>query len=503
MLDWTRKAGYNVEDFAKSGLRCIHVAGTKGKGSVCVMVENILLQYQKELNGGSSNGLGKIGLYTSPHLVHVRERIRINGFPISETLFARYFFDIWDQFSDAASKASHSNPTCAETKPGYFRYLTILAFHTFIEERVETAIVECGIGGEYDSTNILPPEAVTTSAITRLGIDHTGMLGETIEKIAWHKAGIMKPGVSAYTIEQAPEAQAVLEEKAKEKGVELIITKRRPGLDNGTIKLSLDGDFQKDNASLAIAVAASHLTALGITDQVPNTRELVQGSSTLPEKFIHGVETVTWSGRWQVIKDGNTEWYIDGAHTEDSIAATAIWFRRAMLSAMAEPNPPTETMLIFNQQDRDAKFLLSKLLTVLHRPQKDFAVAPVLKEYLHHPYDRFRRSRIPDLDEYMGKVLPQRIFTYAAFCTNTPFKHPDGEEVDVVLQEKLAKVYQTYENNVLYMVYGSIEEAVALARKVSEGDERVLVLVTGSLHLVGGLLKVLEKDKSDLNKVLS
>jgi folylpolyglutamate synthase len=103
----------------------------------------------------------------------------------------------------------------------------------------------------------------------------------------------------------------------------------------------------------------------------------------------------------------------------------------------------------------------------------------------------------------MGKVLPQRIFTYAAFCTNTPFKHPEGEEVDVALQTKLAKVYQTYENNVLYMVYGSIEEAVALARKVSEGDERVLVLVTGSLHLVGGLLKVFEKEKAELNKVLS
>jgi len=502
MLDWTRKAGYNVEDFAKNGLKCIQVAGTKGKGSVCVMVENILLQYQKELNGRSSNGLGKIGLYTSPHLVHVRERIRIDGCPISETLFARYFFDIWDRFSDAASKASHPDPTCAETKPGYFRYLTILAFHTFIEERVETAIIECGIGGEYDSTNILPPGAVTTSAITRLGIDHTGMLGDTIEKIAWHKAGIMKPGVPTYTIEQVPEAQAALEERAKEKGVELIVTKRRPDLDNGTIKLGLDGDFQKDNASLAIAVAASHLTALGITDQIPDPRELVPGASTLPEKFIRGVETVTWSGRWQVIKDGNTEWYIDGAHTEDSIAATAIWFRRAMLSAMAEPKPPTETMLIFNQQDRDAKSLLRKLLTVLHQRQKIVAVAPVLKEYVH-PHHGLRRSRIHDLDEYMGKVLPQRIFTYAAFCTNTPFKHPEGEAVDVKLQTKLSKVYQTYENNVLYMVYGSIEETVALARKVSEGDERVLVLVTGSLHLVGGLLKVFEKEKADLNKVLS
>ena len=96
MLDWMGKAGYEVGDFAKGGLRCIHVAGTKGKGSVCAMVESILAQYQTKDNQGASGqletgrGLGKIGLYTSPHLLTVRERIRIDGSPISESMFTKY-----------------------------------------------------------------------------------------------------------------------------------------------------------------------------------------------------------------------------------------------------------------------------------------------------------------------------------------------------------------------------------------------------------------------------
>ena len=482
MLEWTAKAGYTIGDFAKGGLRCVHVSGTKGKGSVCVMVENILLQYQN-LGAAAGRSLGKVGLYTSPHLVHVRERIRINGSPISEPLFTRYFFELWDRFSDAASLSSHPDPNSSKSRPGYFRYLTLLAFHTFLEEGVESAIVECGIGGEYDSTNILPLEAVTTSAITSLGIDHTGMLGETIEKIAWHKAGIMKRGVPTYTIEQPQEAQAVLNERAKYKEVHLTTVKRLSSLQNEEFKLSLGADFQKDNASLAVAVAASHLRSLGITEGVPDPLDIILSDSSLPDRFVLGLETVRWPGRWQVLKDGNIEWHIDGAHTMDSISATAQWFRECLLAAISTPNPPTGTMLIFNQQDRDAEALLRTLLTVLQHndetaEQKRFDGG-------------LEAKRNPALDHTMPKRLPARIFTFAAFCTNTPFK--GGEAVNLELQTKLGLLYQRIDSNALHIEYGSVEEAVELARRVSEDNERILVLVTGSLHLVGGLLQVLRE----------
>lgn len=465
MLEWTRKAGYEPGDFSRRGLKCIHVAGTKGKGSVCAMVDNILRQYRCEESDSEvvprnikKRGLGKIGLYTSPHLMSVRERIRIDGSPISETLFARYFFELWDRFSDAASASStpHSNPTSSETKPGYFRYLTIMALHTFMEEGVESAIIECGIGGEYDSTNILPAEAVTTTAITKLGIDHVGMLGDTIDKIAWHKAGIMKQGVPSFTVSQLREARSVLTSRAKEKEVKLVLVNRHSGFDDGTIELGTEGEFQKDNASLAMAVSASHLQSLGIQD-VPTPSELLALQHPIPDQFIQGLKTTKWAGRCEVMVTGKITWFIDGAHTVDSIKETGLWYASRMKDINGWGPPQTNSMLIFNQQDRDPEPLL--------------------------------RTLIQSIGHYF------RSFTFAAFCTNTPFKGEGGDKDDIDLsqQKSTSKIYTSLDRNPMCMEYASIEEAVELVHRVSEDDERFFVLVTGSLHLVGGLMKVLER----------
>lgn len=461
MIDWTRKAGYEVQDLHKHGLRFIHIAGTKGKGSVCAMTENILLQYS---SASEKQGVGKIGLYTSPHLIDVRERIRIDGAPISETKFSKYFFQLWDSFSRAAGQASKDDQLYADGKPGFFRFLTILAFHAFIREGVKTAILECGIGGEYDSTNIIPRETVTVTAITRLGIDHVGMLGDTIEKIAWHKSGIMKTDVPSFTVSQVTEAQEVLEDRALEKKVHLSTVARLPLIESGDIVLGLGGDFQVDNASLAVAVAASHLKTLGITSD--NLSSVSDTPEALPEKFVQGLKTVLWPGRCQIINDGNIQWHIDGAHTTDSIIAAADWFGNSYNTAKLSSHPPKEMMLIFNQQDRDANKLVTTLISRICVAKDNFA----------------------------GSV-----FRYAAFCTNQPFRDTEKGALsqDLRLQERTAKAYTAIDRNQLTMTYQSIEEAVELARKVAHGHERFMVLVTGSLYLVGGLLKVLEKQRLD------
>lgn len=413
MLEWTRKAGYEASDLRR--LRCIHVAGTKGKGSVCAMIENILLQYRGEnqqLTEGKRSQIGKVGLYTSPHLVTVRERIRIDGLPISEPLFARYFFDLWDRFSTPAATSIVPDTQSSETKPAYFRYLTLLAFHTFMKEGVETAVVECGIGGEYDSTNILPPEAVTVTAITRLGLDHIGMLGDTVEKIAWHKAGIMKAGVPAYTVEQVPGAQEVLASRAFEKDVTLQVVKRHPALED--LKLGLEGDFQKDNASLAIVVAGLHLQTLGII--VQPTQE------SISEEIRQGLETVKWPGRCEVREDGNIQWLIDGAHTIDSIKETAKWFVKKVREADESLRPPTATMLIFNQQDRDARTLVKTLISACH-------VEIGARRNIQLPDRSPRNSKY-----YSETPIFRNIFTCAAFCTNIPLKKEVPAEIDLSAQ---------------------------------------------------------------------
>jgi folylpolyglutamate synthase len=487
MLAWARRAGYEASELGKWGQRYIHVAGTKGKGSVCVMVENILLQYKER------EEVGKIGLYTSPHLVSVRERIRIDGQPISEGLFTRYFYELWDRFERAAVEGWRDILPDGDTRPGYFRYLTLLAIHAFVQEGVKTAVMECGIGGEYDSTNILPADAVAASAISRLGIDHTPMLGETIGEIAWHKGGIMKEGAPAFTMNQRPEALAVLEKRAIEKRVDLGLVPRLPVLAQGEIQLGLLGDFQRDNASLATAVAASYLRGAGITEGVPSPHDLEDPNLRLPPQFGRGLETVTWPGRCEIRKDGNVEWFIDGAHTIDSIKAVSSWFCSKLMEACYEPRPPTATMLIFNQEERDGKALLAKLL--FHRGFFDgnFGIPSYSPRFLPATMKKLKPAMDPDL--VFGWT---RLFTYAAFCKNEPFAvNEKNGPVDLGCQEGLAMAYSKLDGNQLTMCYSSVEEAVDLAYRVSEGDERVLVLVTGSLHLVGGLLQVLEKRKKE------
>ena len=238
----------------------------------------------------------------------VRERIQINGSPISEALFAKYFFEVWDKLESASKDP--------KDKPAYFRFLTLLAFYTCLCEKVDTAIFEVGIGGEFDSTNVL--EAPTVVGITNLELDHTQVLGDTIEKIAWHKAGIIKPGRPAMTVDQRPTALEVVRSRGLERGVEVKVVPIHEAIASGAVKLGLPAKCMLRNASLAVALAAEHLKALGI-DPGPTDRGM-------PEKFVKGLAEVVWPGRCQVIRNGRIEWFIDGAHTVESLAACGDWY---------------------------------------------------------------------------------------------------------------------------------------------------------------------------------
>ncbi|KFY22542.1 hypothetical protein V493_06513 [Pseudogymnoascus sp. VKM F-4281 (FW-2241)] len=447
MLGWLQRLRYTPGSF--NDLRVIHVAGTKGKGSVCAMLDSMLKQYLLTQNvSGVTNGrkpLGRVGVFTSPHLVTPRERIRLDGLPISKELFTQRFFEVWDKFTAFALEHNHPNPGGAESKPGYFRFLTILALHTFLKENVQTAIVECGIGGEYDSTNILPKEAKTTSVITRLGIDHVGMLGDTLGEIAWNKAGIMRPGVPCFTAPQPVDAMKVLQERAEEAGTELTVVKRRPEFDNDQLKLGLEGDFQKDNASLAIAALSSHLRAIGHRDTLKD--------NTTPE-MERGLAEIEWPGRCQVIHENNIEWLIDGAHTDDSLAEVARWF-----AGKWDPKTDQPGVLIFNSQLRDAPKLAQKLQE--------------------------------SLQQATGGA--QDIFCLAGFSTNTPFEKDMPKPSPDTLQHETAAAWVDVGGSGVPTVYGSIESAISGAREIAKArhPEKVHVLVTGSLHLVGGFLKAM------------
>ncbi|KAJ9118306.1 hypothetical protein QFC22_004217 [Naganishia vaughanmartiniae] len=158
---------------------------------------------------GLADGVVPPGLYTSPHLCAVRERIRINGKPIPEHLFAKFFFEVWERLdaynpslSSAASPSGLSDEHLSHLArhPVYFRFLTLLAFHAFLATKTRLTVLEVGMGGTYDSTNVVPKPLVC--GVTALGLDHTFMLGDTIEEIARNKGGIYKRDVKCYSVVQ-------------------------------------------------------------------------------------------------------------------------------------------------------------------------------------------------------------------------------------------------------------------------------------------------------------
>jgi folylpolyglutamate synthase len=383
---------------------------------------------------------------------------------------------VWDKL-EAAAKAENA-PQDVPTKPVYFRYLTLMALHAYLEEGVDSAVIECGIGGEFDSTNIFIKPTVT--AVTSLGIDHTAMLGSTLPEIAWHKAGIFKPGSVAFTAPQKEEAMTVLRERATERGVELHTVNVHPLLANNKIKLGLSAEFQKINASVAIAAAAAHLRFLGHTS-VPDPT--ASAHIDLPSKFVRGLEEVCWAGRCEVRREKNLAWHIDGGHTLESIEVTGRWFAEQIVSATATAPSQCRTprILIFNQQTRDAN-----------------ALAKALYEAL--------QSGITS-----GSSSP---FTHVIFTTNQTFSEgykPDlvsintnQQDVDTLaVQKALAHTWSDIDSSAEVHVLRTIEEAIGTARSVARGwakdagaDAEVMVLVTGSLHLVGGALEVLETGSS-------
>ncbi|OBA24566.1 folylpolyglutamate synthetase [Metschnikowia bicuspidata var. bicuspidata NRRL YB-4993] len=455
--EYIRRLGYQPKDFNK--LNIIHVTGTKGKGSTCAFTESILSQYKK------SGHINKIGLFTSPHLKSVRERIRLNGAPITESKFTKYFYEVWDMLSTTTSDPEEF-PTlqpCDTVKPMYFKYLTVLSFHVFISEGVDTAIYEVGVGGKFDSTNII--DKPTVAAITSLGIDHTHMLGNTIESIAWNKAGIFKSNCPAIASEQNeyPESLKVVEKVARENGVssfEIVSANLIPR----DLELGLAGEFQKLNAAVAVKAAQIHLQHLGVNDVNIND---------LPDEFIVGLETARWDGRCQIVKDfkeyEGITWYIDGAHTLESINVACNWYGTTS-SSIGNPK-----VLLFNQQSREnAKDLLERLYDVI----------------------------VKSSDSKFDHVIFTTNITWSDGSYNNDLVSMNNSKDDVdklVIQKELASKWDCLDKqhglSARKHIFPDIETSLKFIKSVCADGKEAQVFVCGSLHLVGGFLTVLEGKK--------
>lgn len=441
MLAALRVAGYTPSSLAASGLRCVHVAGTKGKGSVSALVASILRQYP-------SPGGGAVGLYTSPHLVSPRERIVLDGTPISQEMFTRYFYEVWDRFEHVGERPPH-----------YFRFLTILAFHTFVSEGVRDAVVECGIGGEYDATNVLAPEGTSAAVVTQLGVDHERMLGGTREEIAWQKAGVWKKGVRGFTRRVEDEGvMGVLRERAREKGArELVeVGEESFGGWTGVEGAGMEGPWVRWNMVLAVAAAREHLRGRGVVFEGGFGGEgWTMGD--IPEEFERGLREVRLRGRCETVKGGEgLVWFVDGAHTEDSLAGVGEWF-----VGKTGGNEGEVRVLVFNQQDRDPGVLMRALLGGAREK---------------------------------GGAVP--VFTHAVFTRNEKTAPAEGEERDLSVQSQARAILQEFDAGTETHVVSDVQSAAELVRGIAadaKKDGKICkVLVTGSFHLVGAVLRTIE-----------
>lgn len=285
--------------------RFIHVAGTNGKGSTCAMIERALRE------AGA-----KTGLYTSPHLVEPTERVRINGEPVSAADFAQAFQEVHETAERLAARGA------IDSHPTYFETVTAMAYVLFRRHGVERVVLETGMGGRLDATNVVDPEL---SVITPIDFDHEKFLGDTIPQIAFEKAGILKPGRPAVVSRQHPEAMQVLESRAAETRSEL---HRASGWRVDHLELDAYGSrFRAAGPGVSMEV---DLPLIG-AHQVENALTAIAALHRLglpAETIRRGIAATVWPGRLERVRQ-SPDLFLDGAHNAAGARALAGYIRHA------------------------------------------------------------------------------------------------------------------------------------------------------------------------------
>lgn len=331
---------------------CIHVAGTNGKGSTCQILASIYQQAGY-----------KTGIYTSPHILEYRERFKINGEQMPDEKLLAFF----QQYEKQIARFS----------PTYFELSTAIAFWYFADQNVDLAVIEVGLGGRLDATNIIQPEV---SVITNVSLDHTNILGETIQQIAREKAGIIKELVPVVLGNICPEAQEVIAEVAQQKNAPIYSTTYlNPAFKQGSYILQTEEGERRFKSDLFTPVQAFNIAVAWRVTRLMNDK-----FSVGEEQFSAAVAKVRALypslGRFEKL-DERYEWYFDGAHNLEAV--------RAMKAMTQDIRPVEQSILILSlMQDKATKELLNEF--------SEF------KKIFYHELDTRRAARY----EYIKQRLP-------------------------------------------------------------------------------------------------
>ena len=382
-VELMRRLGHPEHD-----MKIIHVAGTNGKGSVCAFLSSIFTCIGK-----------KVGLFTSPHLVRINERFQINNEPISDEMFVKSYEKVWDAIQGMIKDGFHH--------PTYFEILFALCMVAFETEKVEYVILETGLGGRLDATNVI--EHPIATVLTSISLDHTEILGDTVEKIAWEKAGILKKGVPVIYDANEKKAEPVILEKAKEMGaaayrVDLSMCKILERTDE-TITYCLE-NMQCAGWKVKVPYAASYqvmnsavaLTAFSVVNQLLHLHEK-------PETAVLAIAQTKWQGRMETVLPGVI---LDGGHNASGILEFVKTVQELekgrkitmLFSAVVEKN--YEKMI---QEICEGANLSSVIVTEIHNDR----IVPA--EELKNIFNRYTKAKvtaIPVISEAFKEALKEK-----------------------------------------------------------------------------------------------
>ncbi|MBI3379945.1 bifunctional folylpolyglutamate synthase/dihydrofolate synthase [Candidatus Gottesmanbacteria bacterium] len=386
----------------------IHVGGTSGKGSTSTFIASMLATKYK------------VGLTTSPHLVKINERIKLNGMDITDTDFVRLI----NKIKPLVEKIEKNKLGA----PSYWEIVTAITFLYFDRQKVDIAIIEVGLGGKFDASNVIKP---VVAVITNVGLDHTDILGDTVEKIAREKAGIIKQGIKVVSAARQQSVIKIIEEKCKKEKAKLsllhgdfsykvekltesgIIFDYFGKLKPKNLKISLLGEHQIENAALAIR-AIEHLTFNNQQLTIDNIRK--------------GLLSAYIPGRLEIIQKKPLV-VLDGAHNPDKV--------RALVASIKKIFPGKKIIAIIAiKNDKNAREMLTQLLKISHKV----------------------------------------IFTKFQLTADIGI-------INSYDPEELLKISQTIDKKKQMMIIKNAQKALEKVIKSAKSDD--VILITGSLYLVG------------------
>lgn len=350
----------------------VHIAGTNGKGSVSAMVETIL-----------RHAGYKTGLYTSPHLVKLGERVQVNRRILAEDEIIRYA----NELVPVAERLGAEGP---DDYPSFFEFMTAMAFLQFARERVDAAVIEVGMGGRLDATNVVQPEV---TVITSIGQDHMEYLGDTVAKIAAEKAGIVKPGCPLVIGRLPAEAEQVIRTIAAERDAPVTSVREEFGeVISDYPSTSLEGDYQRWNAATATLVARL------LRAKLPQLTDA---------DIAQGLREVSWPGRWQRTRVGERTVMLDASHNPEGAAVLDMNLRRLVDEFGRKPIVVTGVL---------GEFRARALLDVIARHAQEVHLIPP-HQARACSYEELERIAGPELAGRMKRATIADVFPDAQTCT--------------------------------------------------------------------------------------